>query len=191
MFLVKLLVGRAKELNHNESEGMRAYCRSLVTPPVDSGALRYDTVTGKTDCNTKIHVVYDNGRAYPEYLVRYYKGPRDPERTKFETYEDAISGSDTTATNTSTVDAADVELGVPLISAEQPVMWMWEADNGDWVRYNEGAESEIEDAFQRDPHAQIRIEILPWTYEINLRENTQTNLDHPNNRTRNICRIEG
>ena len=31
---------------------------------------RYDTVTG-TAKSSKIYVVYENGRAYPEYLVTY------------------------------------------------------------------------------------------------------------------------
>ena len=34
------------------------------------------------DCpRSKIWIVYENGRAYPEYLVRYYRGQRDPSRT--------------------------------------------------------------------------------------------------------------
>jgi hypothetical protein len=39
-----------------------------------------------------LSVVYENGRAYPEYLVRYYKGPRDPERTPYESLKDAVNG---------------------------------------------------------------------------------------------------
>ena len=31
---------------------------------------RYDTVTGETG-GSKVYVVYENGRAYPEYLVTY------------------------------------------------------------------------------------------------------------------------
>jgi hypothetical protein len=31
---------------------------------------RYDTVTGETQ-GSKVYIVYENGRAYPEYLVRY------------------------------------------------------------------------------------------------------------------------
>ena len=49
--------------------------------------IKYDD-TGKPVPNpacprSKVWVVYENGRACPEYLVRYYRGRRDPERTPF------------------------------------------------------------------------------------------------------------
>ena len=38
--------------------------------PAHLGAGRYDTVTGRTG-ESKVYIVYENGRAYPEYLVTY------------------------------------------------------------------------------------------------------------------------
>ena len=60
-----------------------------------------DSVQGYTQCvisencpRSKIWVVYENGRAYPKYLVRYYRGDRDARRTQFETREQAgVTGS--------------------------------------------------------------------------------------------------
>ena len=49
-------------------------CRALVTPPDNPNfnGYKFDTVTGivEDEAKTKIFVVYENGRAYPEYLVR-------------------------------------------------------------------------------------------------------------------------
>ncbi|CAB9518513.1 polymerase 12 [Seminavis robusta] len=88
IFLVNLLVGQAIEMNREENE---EECRALVAPPCNpnTDGLRYDTVSGVAPCGTKIHTVYENGRAYPSYLIRYYKGPRDPSRTPFESQEEA------------------------------------------------------------------------------------------------------
>ena len=47
--------------------------RSLRHPPPKSegqAGRRYDTVSGHT-IGCKVYVVYENGRAYPEYLVTY------------------------------------------------------------------------------------------------------------------------
>ena len=57
--LAKLLSGEEVNLPSNGS---------LTSPPPDS--VRYDTVTGTTG-GSKVYIVYENGRAYPEYLVTY------------------------------------------------------------------------------------------------------------------------
>jgi hypothetical protein len=36
----------------------------------------------------QVWIVYENGRAYPDYLVRYYKGKRD-KRTPYESLQEA------------------------------------------------------------------------------------------------------
>ena len=60
--LAKLIVGEAKEL---PSDG------SLKMPPTKpGGGSRYDTVMGSTG-GSRVYIVYENGRAYPEYLVTY------------------------------------------------------------------------------------------------------------------------
>ena len=58
-----------------------------------------DSVQGFTQCilsencpRSKIWVVYENGRAYPQYVIRYYRGARDPTRTRFASAADAGVG---------------------------------------------------------------------------------------------------
>eukprot|EP01048_Picozoa_sp_COSAG05_P000173 COSAG05_NODE_4_length_49189_cov_157.128784_36_plen_311_part_00 len=66
---------------------------------------RYDTVCGFTQTDiklssgkwgknpecprSKVYIVYENGRAYPEYVVRYYQGARDSARTPYATKAEA------------------------------------------------------------------------------------------------------
>jgi hypothetical protein len=107
IFLVKLLIGKAIEMNHQENEEK---CRSLVAAPYNPSTegLRYDTVSGMAADNTRIHTIYENGRAYPTYLIRYYKGPRDPTRTQFATQEEVenekMNGTSTTESSESQSD---------------------------------------------------------------------------------------
>ena len=63
LLFVKLLVGKAVEMEPK---------RSLAYPPdrTDGSELRYNSVTGKT-VNSQVYIVYENKRAYPEYLVQY------------------------------------------------------------------------------------------------------------------------
>jgi hypothetical protein len=59
--LAKLLAGDEVHLPSNNS---------LRFPPKKPGGGIYDTVTGTTG-GSKVYIVYENGRAYPEYLVTY------------------------------------------------------------------------------------------------------------------------
>ena len=62
LILAKLVVGDAVFL---KPDSTLRFC-----PHKNKGQGRYDTVTGVTG-GSKIYVVYENGRAYPEYLVTY------------------------------------------------------------------------------------------------------------------------
>jgi WWE domain len=87
IFLTKLLVGNEVLMNRDESAERKA-CRALTVPPTDpKTGLKYNSVTGKTQ-NSQVWIVYENGRAYPEYLVRYYRGKRDHNRTPFQSEGD-------------------------------------------------------------------------------------------------------
>ena len=111
IFLVTLLVGQTKEMDLREDE---EECRRLVAPPhnPNTNGLRYDTVSAVAADNTKIHAVYENGRAYPSYLIRYYKGARDPSRTPFETEKAMKNDMDSTMTTVSSdMDDDDSEGG--------------------------------------------------------------------------------
>lgn len=81
MFLATLLVG-----NEVTMEGKK----SLVVPPLDPAnpGRRYTTVKGYSG-GYPIYTVYENGRAFPTYLVRYYKGERNTQRTPFSTFDEA------------------------------------------------------------------------------------------------------
>jgi hypothetical protein len=64
-------------------------CLTRVPPTDPVSGLKYNTVTGKTR-NSQVWIVYENGRAYPDYLIRYYIGQRDPMRTPYEHQEDVV-----------------------------------------------------------------------------------------------------
>jgi WWE domain len=128
--------------------------------------------------------------------VRYYKGPRDPERTPYETLEEAVDGEKMRES----IQASD---GTPIESAAtttQPeddgnsvssvlVIWQFEDDKHDWVNYQEAHQVQIEQAYLRDPNGFTTIDHFPWTYVIDFGINTQTNLDHPDKTTRKVRRI--
>mmetsp|Transcript_18057 Transcript_18057/g.25788 ORF Transcript_18057/g.25788 Transcript_18057/m.25788 type:complete len:298 (+) Transcript_18057:227-1120(+) len=62
MILAELLSGEEIELDPDKN--------LIHCPPKPAGNMRYDTVTGKSN-GSKIYTVYENGRAYPRYLVTY------------------------------------------------------------------------------------------------------------------------
>eukprot|EP01047_Picozoa_sp_COSAG01_P037451 COSAG01_NODE_2976_length_6765_cov_22.300480_4_plen_768_part_00 len=91
LLLAKVLVGEVADMGRKTNRG-------LTMPPTRGGAdeLRYDTVKGCTtakcgacvrrrasnpDCTSctpcSVYVVYANGRAYPDYVVRYTVPPVD------------------------------------------------------------------------------------------------------------------
>ncbi|CAB9497904.1 TCDD-inducible poly [ADP-ribose] polymerase [Seminavis robusta] len=62
LILAKLVAGEEVALQPDNS--------LRLCPEKRGGNGRYDTVTGTTN-GSKVYVVYENGRAYPEYLVTY------------------------------------------------------------------------------------------------------------------------
>mmetsp|Transcript_18058 Transcript_18058/g.25790 ORF Transcript_18058/g.25790 Transcript_18058/m.25790 type:complete len:303 (+) Transcript_18058:227-1135(+) len=62
MILAELLSGEEIELRPDKN--------LIHCPPKPAGNMRYDTVTGKSN-GSKVYTVYENGRAYPKYLVTY------------------------------------------------------------------------------------------------------------------------
>jgi hypothetical protein len=120
-----LLLGSVVHMDRDGVEGMMdrlggsrngSKGKAMVAPPflnsspplyADGDGTRFDTVSGWTQTvrqgkpnpacpRSKVFIVYENGRAYPEYLVRYYRGERDPGRTPYTTRQDALQ----TATDT-------------------------------------------------------------------------------------------
>ena len=64
--LAKLLVGDSVHIMPNDN--------SLLMCPDKPDGGRYDTVTGETR-GSKVFIIYENGRAYPEYLVTFRREP--------------------------------------------------------------------------------------------------------------------
>ena len=64
MFIARVLVGISYYSENNNSLKMPPY--NEVTEE------RYDSINGKS-ADTGIYIVYDNGKSYPEYLVKYSK----------------------------------------------------------------------------------------------------------------------
>ena len=101
MFLAKLLVG-----DQTFIPGPTPQTKALVVPPnkPNSGE-KFNTVAGHTN-RSDVWIVYENGRAYPEYLIRFYEGERDQLRTPFLSRQQA--GASTAIKKTW---SADVEAG--------------------------------------------------------------------------------
>lgn len=94
MFLATLLVGNAAVLDTNDV--------SLVAPHLDPArpGRRYTTVIGDSG-GYPIYTVYENGRAYPSYLVRYYEGERNTQRTPYSTFDEARAAMESRSINRS------------------------------------------------------------------------------------------
>jgi hypothetical protein len=189
MFLTKLLVGSEVLMNRDESQAMADKCRALTVPPVDPRTnLKYNTVTGHTS-GSQVWVVYENGRAYPDYLVRYYRGTRDSKRTPFKNKQEAMKRAAKTKTRTSGIarecpNDTDLESGV-----------IWEyLDNDGWKPYTDPHQAVIESAFRsfavtkRSKSSKVRISTSEWEYEVDVASKVQKNIKHPSNRQRDVRR---
>jgi len=176
MFLAKLLIGSVIFIDRDESLQKASWCRKLTVPPVNPATnLKYNTVSGTT-AGSKVWIVYENGRAYPEYLVRYYRSSkRDPERTPFESRSDAgIS-----------VEKNENDSSPEIILSHH---WEYYGDSG-WERYSARDESKLEHAFQCGSKS-INIKTTLFNYRVNFSRMKQRNLDHQNHRERDIRRVE-
>lgn len=68
-------------------------------------------------------------------------------------------------------------------------VWQFLNDDEEWENYLNGHQIQIEQAFQKDPAGIVTIDHFPWTYAIDFNVDLQTNLDHPDSKTRKIRRI--
>lgn len=180
LLLTKFLVGSDVFMNRDESPSKKEECRKLTVPPVNPATnLKYNTVSGES-AGSKIWVVYENGRAYPEYLVRYYRSPLpDTQRTPYKNRTEANVVQDITQVDTNNLDSP---------------IFVWEfLDNTGWKSYSTAAQTILEESYQAykektgDNKAVIKTE--SWTYEINfLAPMMQTNLDHFSHTQRKVRR---
>eukprot|EP01043_Picozoa_sp_COSAG02_P048209 COSAG02_NODE_4715_length_5063_cov_2.229452_2_plen_219_part_00 len=113
------LGGRLNGAQHGSSIKAPPFINS--TPPLhtDGNGPKYNTVSGFTqtdmkhpngkwtkhpDCpRSQVYVIYENGRAYPHYLVRYYRGPYDPRRVLYRSREEAIAASSSSVSDVRSV----------------------------------------------------------------------------------------
>jgi len=192
MFLTKLLGGKEVLMNRDESEQKRLECKKLTVPPMIPGTgSKYNTVTGHTG-GSQVFVVYENGRAYPEYLIRYYRGARDPKRTPFDSKNEAMGGGEaSTASASDASDASDLETG-----NYNGGIWEWMDNNKGWKLYSPSEQVAIEAAYKaynaNPNNASQTVQIKAgddWTYEVDVVKMVQTNMEHPGRRQRDIRRI--
>ncbi|KAI2510261.1 hypothetical protein MHU86_4139 [Fragilaria crotonensis] len=201
MFLAKLLVGNAVEMNRDESPAKAAECSALTVPPINPATgLKYNTVTGWTG-GSHIWVVYENGRAYPDYLVRYYKGERDPTRTPYKCKEDMARPAATPLrqrgsllskmrSNVSTTDDNKTLLS----PVAKTFVWEYEDDDG-WQPIASQSQAIVESAYLAyksgvSPASTQMFKAETWTYEVDFDTMTQTNINHFRHRQRKVRRRE-
>lgn len=170
MFLSRLLVGNAIEMERNDPQ-TAVECQALTAPPIDATTnLRYNTVTGQTK-GSKVYIVYENGRAYPEYLVRYYRRPkRDLHRTRYGTKAEAKQWH-----------KPDSNAGVSVRGKCTAAVWEF-LDTDDWKSYAASHQQVLESAYQaflRDNRQKlVDLQGRQWTYQVDLATMVQTNTEH-------------
>ena len=187
MILTKLLVGKEVFLDRDASSDKAAQYSRLAVPPTDPQTkLKYNTVSGNT-CGSKVYVVYENGRAYPDYVVRYYVGRRDSSRTPFASKEEV------------TWDSPARQMSSSLSTAEMggadgtcAAVWEFEGDTG-WQAYDSSHQVLLEDHYQAFQDGQVISSTIPlhsgrWLYEVDVINMIQTNQEHPNRRQRALRR---
>ena len=153
MFLVTLNVGESIQLQQSD--------QTLCAPPVKNKATgeRYNTVTATTK-GSRVWIVYENGRAYPSYLVRYYCGYRDWTRTPLKTKPKPV------------------------------FEWQYHDDeNFTYVPYSTEHQIILEKAWKAKK-SRVLIFTPYNRYEINFTTMTQTNVSHPNRKVRIIRRYD-
>ena len=175
-------------MNRDESSAKALQCRALTVPPVDPRTnLKYNTVTGHT-AGSQVWIVYENGRAYPDYLVRYYRGTRDSKRTPYKNKQEAMKRAAKKQTNGI---AQECPVGTDL---ESGVTWEY-LDNDDWKPYTDPHQVVIENAFREfavtkvSKSSKVRISTSEWEYEVDVALMVQKNVKHPSNRQRDVRRM--
>lgn len=222
MFLAKLQCGTETFMDRDISDAKAAECKRLIVPPFNPATgMKFNTVSGNTG-NSQVWIVYENGRAYPDYLVRYYRGKRDPKRTPFAdrasagvgktgvdlfstvSAKSASAGSDGSARSLRNLANAAAPapatplprtLPPPLPPSQPKSAGQWEYDEGSGVfqPYDPQANQALEAAYLHPgPGLQgsvVTMQLGSWTYEIDVRAMTQTNVEHQDRTQRKIRRV--
>jgi len=180
IFLTRLVVGKEVKLNQN---------RALTVPPIDpTTGLKYNTVTGETD-GSQVWIVYENGRAYPEYLVRYYIGKCDKSRSPYE-YKKEARKSAKWRNSDFELDAPTSNMDSSESTSSRQRQWEYLSESG-WVAYNGLDQARIEKTFQDFSKDNSLPSVLvikgpEWEYEVDVAGMVQTNTQHASRTKRKI-----
>jgi ABC-type branched-subunit amino acid transport system substrate-binding protein len=185
MFLAKLLIGNEVKLPQD---------RSLAVPPINSkNGLKYNTVSGET-AGSQVWIVYENGRAYPDYLVRYYKGKRDSKRTPFATQKEAMKSKDCSQRSSGWFSGSGMSSTFGLMEGdvEEKVVWEYQ-DDLSWKPIGSAAQEAIEAAYQsyvgpKQQPTYSEYKSGEWTYRLDFQTMMQTNTEHTSHTERDVRR---
>uniref|UniRef100_A0A6V2BF44 WWE domain-containing protein n=1 Tax=Ditylum brightwellii TaxID=49249 RepID=A0A6V2BF44_9STRA len=183
MFLAKLLVGN--EIRISRSHGFTSGDLQRMTEVDVKSGTRYITVTGednRQDNKSNVWIVYENGRAYPDYLVRYYNGQRDPERTPYRTREEASRKKH--SKRILTKGDKDLPEFLTTLAMSDPHTVQWEFFDVGWVPYLQTAHEQLEAAYlnslsdgNEGNYDVVRVKGIDFSYDVNIKTMTQTNVE--------------
>jgi len=173
LLFVKKHTGKEVELNQN---------RALAVPPIDSRTgLKYNSVTGNT-AGSQVWIVYENGRAYPEYLVRYYVGSRDESRSPYLSKKEASKSEKWSSCSFELeVPTSNLQPSASQLTARQG-FWEYLSESG-WVAYDAANQALIERTFQdfsvtATSPSIVVIKGPEWKYEVDVANMQQKNIQH-------------
>ena len=151
-------------------------------PPVPSTNLKYNTVTGNT-AGSQVFIVYENGRAYPDYLVRYYRGKRNPKQTPFKDKAEAMKR----------VREVNPDPDIGLLHPLPILDYRWVYMDKEWKPYKPADQAKIEGVYQASKKnaatpSKVQIKSDEWTYEVDIDKFCQINIDHSEHTERKINR---
>lgn len=169
-------------------------------PQADSSTQRYNTVQGYTQTDLRqqdgtwaknptcprspIWIVYENGRAYPNYLVRYMRGPIDRQRTPYASRAEAMGAADAAGTGGGQrrrlpplravqIKGRSPQLPVPT----DEVLWICQTDsNSGGAVYPADVNNQLEEAFNNLNKRQV-VDFISdgFNYSVNIETQTQRN----------------
>ena len=134
----------------------------------------------------------ENGRAYPDYLIRYYRRPsRDAERTPFECIEEALEpGGGRKGSSVFNLINSNRDIASNL--------FVWEyRDGSKWTLYSSKHQAELEARYQELQSVTgrrvsltsiVHITTEDWTYHVDVTNLIQTNVGHTNKKQRPVRR---
>ena len=147
----------------------------------------------------------ENGKAYPDFLIRYYCGKRDPDRTPYENEEDTtkstheqilgtIVRTNTSLPNSKKTEETSLDVEIGSIPSASGVTWEYRFSKS-WRPYSKPHQLSLENAYQQHlihpgdhGNNKVYINTTDWKYEVDLQSMIQTNIQHKNRKQRRVRR---